>query len=627
MVTAAQAMQQAAALYGSGRWAEAEQLCRTILNSQAEHFAALSLLGVIAAQTRRTQEAVDLLRRALAAKPDDANAASNYGNVLTELKRFDEALASYERLLKLKPDHAEGHHNRGVVLQKLDRLQEALQSYERALAIRPNYAQAHYNRGVALRALNRQAEALTSYDRALAIKPDFAAAHNNRAIALQDLGRMEEALQGYERALAVRPDDAELYSNKGAVLNELRRWEAALAACDQALALDARHPEAYCNRSFALHGLARFDEAVACCDAAIRLRADYAEAYVNRGNALHQLRQFPAAFASYERALCLRPDYAEARCARALTKLLIGDFADGWNEYEWRWASRRGAKFRERRTFAQPLWNGTQPLEDKRILLHAEQGLGDTLQFCRYARRVVERGASVTLEVQPALVRLLSGLEGVSQLYARGDALPEFDLHCPLLSLPLAFKTELDSIPGGAGYLRSDPRRLMQWQARLGEKTRPRIGLAWSGSVLHSNDHNRSIPLALLIRHLPAGFQYVVVQNDIRAPDRATLRSNPDVLDFSNELSDFVDTAALCACVDVVVSVDTSVAHLSAALGKPTWILLPFIPDWRWLLDRTDTPWYPTARLYRQECAQDWAAVLERVAADLRQDFAAATIS
>jgi protein O-GlcNAc transferase len=323
MVTAAEAMQQAAALYGSGRWAEAEQLCRTILDSQAQHFAALSLLAVIAAQTRRTQEAADLLRRALAAKPDDATAASNYGNVLTELKRFDEALASYERLLKLKPDDAEGHNNRGVVLQKLGRLPEALQSYERALALRPQYAQAHYNRGVALRALNRQAEALASYDRALAIKPDFAAAHNNRGIVLQELGRAEEALQSYDRALALRPDDAELYSNRGRALQALGRLEDALASYERALAIRPDDAEAWGNRGNVLRELRRFELALASYGQALAISPDYAEVHNNRGIVLQELERPEQALQSFARALEIRPKDAGVyiNLANALTRL------------------------------------------------------------------------------------------------------------------------------------------------------------------------------------------------------------------------------------------------------------------------------------------------------------------
>jgi tetratricopeptide (TPR) repeat protein len=657
-------LQRAVALHQQGRLSEAQGLYETVLRAQPRNFDALHLSGVLAAQCAQPFRAIELIEEALRCDPRNAAAYAAHTNMasalrvlreptralasydralglredylvalsgradlLTELGQWEAALAAYDRAIRHGRGDAEVFFRRANVLCELGRCAEAVAGYDRALALKGERTEVYSNRAAALQRLGQWDAALASCDRAIALDPEHAEAHGNRGNALKGLGRLDEALESYQRAIALKPGVAALHSNVGAVLNELKRWEGALAACDRALALDHRHAEAYCNRGFALHGLGGFDEAVVSCDAAIALRPEHAESYLNRGNALHQLRQFPAALQSYQRALSLRPDYAEAHCARALTQLLIGNLAEAWSEYEWRWASRHGSNIREKRELSQPLWDGSQALADKRILLHAEQGLGDTLQFCRYARRLAERGASVILEVQPALIRLLSGLDGTSGVYARGDTLPEFELQCPLLSLPLAFRTGLDSIPGDTAYLRSDPRRVMEWQARLGAKARPRIGLAWSGSVLHNNDHNRSIPLALLISRLPRGLEYVVVQNDIRDGDRAALRSNAGVVDFSDLLRDFADTAALCECLDVVVSVDTSVAHLSAALGKPTWVLLPFIPDWRWLLDRTDTPWYPSARLFRQECARDWPAVLERVAADLREEFPAAAIS
>jgi protein O-GlcNAc transferase len=311
MLTILQAMQQAATLYDRGRWDQAEQLCRTILNSQADHFQALSLLGIIAAQTRRTQEAADLLRRAVAVKPDDATAASNYSKVLTELDRFDDALLSYERLLKLKPDYAEGYNSRGVVLQKLKRPAEALASHEQALKLKPDYAQAYYNRGVVLRALNRPQEALMSYERALAIRPDYAEGYNNRGVLLQELGRPLEALHSYERALAIKPDDAEVYSNRANALQALGRLEDALASYDRALALNPQYSEAHGNRGNVLRELERFDEALTSYERALAIKPDYAEVHNNRGVVLQKLERPEQALRSYERALEIKPNDVE----------------------------------------------------------------------------------------------------------------------------------------------------------------------------------------------------------------------------------------------------------------------------------------------------------------------------
>lgn len=301
--------------------------------------------------------------------------------------------------------------------------------------------------------------------------------------------------------------------------------------------------------------------------------------------------------------------------------LLRGEFETGWREHEWRWKSDQTSSFKEKRAFRQPLWLGQESIAGKSILLYMEQGLGDTLQFCRYVKMVADLGARVILEVHKALATLVSDLEGVSQLITRGTPLPAFDYHCPLLSLPLAFKTTLATIPSSSRYLISDAAKVALWRTRLVGNSAPLIGLVWSGNPIHGNDRNRSIPLADLIRHLPDKFQYVSLQKDVRDMDRTTLETNSNVWKFTDDLDDFTDTAALCECLDLIVSVDTSVAHLCGALGKRTWILLPFSPDWRWLLDREDSPWYSHVKLYRQKSIGAWSEVLNRVAMDLRREF------
>jgi hypothetical protein len=317
-----------------------------------------------------------------------------------------------------------------------------------------------------------------------------------------------------------------------------------------------------------------------------------------------------------------KPGYAEAHYNKSHALLLLGEFDKGWGLCEgWRWKVEELIKAGGgKRNFSQISWHGQKSLAGKTILLYSEQGYGDTIQFCRYVKLVANLGARVILEIQTESLRgLLSDLEGVAQL-VKGNELPDFDFQCSLLSLPLAFKTNIKTIPASASYLNSDAINVAQWKTRLGEKAKPRIGLAWSGNTAHKNDNNRSFPLSSLVKHIPTGFQYVSLQKEVRDVDKPTLQARPDILNFANELNDFSDTAALCELMDIVISVDTSVAHLAAALGKPTWILLPFMPDWRWLLDRTDTPWYPSAKLYRQEAAGDWNGVFERVGADLTRN-------
>jgi len=331
------------------------------------------------------------------------------------------------------------------------------------------------------------------------------------------------------------------------------------------------------------------------------------------------LNRVEEAIASFKQAVSIKPDYAEARWNLSLAQLLDGNFEQGLLGYEWRWNSEELLKFiGVRKVFLQPLWLGEESLKDKAILLHAEQGFGDTIQFCRYAQLVAKLGAKVFLEVQPPLVQLLNSLEGVNQIIANGSELPDFDYQCPLLSLPLAFKTTLENIPSPLGYIKNDKEKLIKWQAHLGEKLKPRIGIVCSGSAAHKNDRNRSLTLSKLVEHLPSNYEYISLHKEVRDIDQQVLMDRSEIKHFGNILEDFSDTAALCGLMDLVISVDTSVAHLAAALGIPTWVLLPYNPDWRWLLDREDSPWYSSMKLYRQTKIDDWTSVFEKIKSDLR---------
>jgi hypothetical protein len=344
-----------------------------------------------------------------------------------------------------------------------------------------------------------------------------------------------------------------------------------------------------------------------------------ADAYSNRGASLEGLNRWNEALANFDQAIAIRPDHAEAHFGRAILWLLQGDFARGWPEFEWRWKTSQGRALRERKGFSQPLWLGAEDIAGKTILLYCERGLGDTLQFCRFAKLVRDRGATVLLQVQEALVGVLSHVEGVTQVLPDTRAPPPFDLHCPLLSLPLALKIELAKI-AAEKYLSAPLAKIGSWQAKLGESTKPRIGLVWRGDPDNPDDARRSLTLAQFLPHLPRGFQYVSLQNEFTESEQRAVAAHPVDFRLSQELN-FVETAALCECLDLVISVDTSVAHLSAALGRKTWILLPFNPDCRWLLDRNDSPWYSSATLYRQARSGDWHGVLTRVGANLNREI------
>jgi len=575
--------QEAVALHQRGDLEQARAAYEKVLESTPRHADALHLLGVIAAQTNDLRTAVDLIERAIVIDSHNPAAYCNLGGALHRLRQWDAALTNYDKAIALKTDYADAHFNRGNVLKDLGQLDAALVSYRRAIAARPDFAAAHLSRADLLYQLKRMDEALASYAAALAIRPDFAEAHCNRSNALHELKRLDEALAGYDRAIAIRPEFAAAYSNRGNVLRELDQYDAAIASYDQAIAIDAA----------------------------------FAPAHFNRGVALNQLGRPGEALASYDRAIAIDADFAEAHFNRSLVRLLTADFAGGWIEHEWRWRNKFGSNINERRSFPQPLWLGEKSLAGKTILLYSEQGFGDTLQFCRYARPVSQLGAKVILEVPKPLESLLGDLQGISQLITRGEAPPDFDYQCPLMSLPLALNTTLESIPAAGKYLNGDPAKVARWESRLGERTGKRIGLMWNGNPIQPNNRNRSLWLADWVPHLPAGFQYVSLQKELRERDARTLAGNPQILNVAADLQDFSDTAALCECMDLVISVCTSVAHLSAALGKRTWILLAYAADWRWLLDRSDSPWYPTAKLYRQRTRGEWSSVFEQVAADL----------
>ena len=610
--------QEGLALQHRGQLEQARNTYRQVLKLQPNHFEALHLLGVIAAQSKDYAQAVDFISKSIAINPNNATAHANLGNVCKDLAQYQAAIESYDRAITIKPDYANAYFNRGLAYYFLKQYQAAIMSYSKVTALKPDHVDAYSSCGLALHFLQHYHAAIASYDKAILLKPDHAEVHFNRGAALYALRQHQASIASYDKAIALNPEHATAYCNRGNAFKELKQHQAAIDCYDRAITIKPDYAEAYCNRGVASHGLKQYQAAIDYYDKAITINPNYADAYSNRGIALAELRQYQAAIDSYDRAIAIKPDYAEAHLNQSLCLLQKGDFEQGWAKFEWRWQTTSIDSFRNKRHYAQPLWLGAEPLQGKTILLYSEQGLGDTIQFCRYATLVSQLGARVILEVQCPLRDLLTKLEGVAEVFITGDRLPTFDYHCPLLSLPLAFNTAFETIPASASYLASDPGKVEHWKARLGNKTRPRVGLVWSGNAEQKNDVNRSISLAELASKLPHGFEYVSLQKELRDADSPTLKEFPEILHFGEELQDFTDTAALCELVDIVFSVCTSVAHLAGALGKPVWIALTFNADWRWLLDRSDTPWYPSARLYRQEAAGDWDAVFQRISHDLK---------
>jgi tetratricopeptide (TPR) repeat protein len=530
----------------------------------------------------RLGEAEGIYAAILAVDPGRSDALHLWGLANYQQGRLPEALRLMAAALKADPRSPDIHSNYGLALDAGKQHQEALASFEQAIALKPDHAQALSNRALTLAGLGRTAEALASWDAALAADPNHVEALHRRGNALYRLKRLDAALADYERVLALRPNNIDVLNNRGGALAELGRLDQAFASYDRASAIDPSVPEVLINKGHVCADQHRFDEALSCYAAA----------------AAHPI---------------LRP---EAEFGASLVRLRLGQFAQGWRDYEWRWQQASWAQ--QRRDFTAPLWLGQEPLCGKTILLHAEQGFGDTLQFMRYAKLIAGLGATALLEVQAALKPLLSGIEGIAQIFARGELLPAFDLHCPLMSLPLALGTTLDTIPADIPYIRAPAARIAQWQARLGLPRSLRVGVVWAGSAVHKNNHNRSIALERFDSLLSVpDIAFVSLQNELNSADAATLARHANVIPLGGELRDFADTAAVVSLLDVVVSADTAMVHLAGALGRPVCVLLPFSPDFRWLLERQDSPWYPTARLFRQPQFGDWDSVLGRVKDEL----------
>jgi tetratricopeptide (TPR) repeat protein len=548
--------------------------------------------------------------------PFNLNQTLNEAVALHRQGRLRDAEKIYTRVLKAAPDHFDALNLLGAVKIRLGRVGEAHRLLTTALKLRSDVPQVWANLGQVLYMLKRPKEALDCYDKAYALAPDNVDVLNGRANVLLSLGRAEESLEQFRELLARVPDHGEAHLNSGIAHAALGSMEEAIAEFDRALSIAPGHPVAHYNRGIALHDLGRYADAVDAHDSVLATAPEHPGAWLNRGRALAALKRFEDALASYGKAKAIQKDNPDIHFMESLALLTVGDYRRGFEEYEARW---RRSGMPEQKSRGRPLWRGDYPLNRKTVLLHAEQGLGDTIQFARYVPQLAATGANVILEVQPELTALLSRLEGAKTVIAHGAAAPAYDVHCPLGSMPLALKTEPSNIPAPIPYLSADDGRLAKWTARLGALARPRIAIAWSGNASHLNDRNRSMPFARLAPLLSSPARFISIQRELRAEDEAALAAEQRVTHVGGELDDFDDTAAVIALCDLVIAVDTAVVHLAGAMGRAVWVMLPFAPDWRWTLDGDSTPWYPTARLFRQTSLGDWNGVIGNVSAALRQ--------
>jgi tetratricopeptide (TPR) repeat protein len=618
--------QQGLSLHQSGDLSAAKAIYQEILSLDRDHFDSLYLSSAIATQENDLPLAKILLNKALSVNPRHIDANFNLAVLMEKSGDMNNALEKYSLLINLQHDHLEAIFNRSSIYAKLGKLEEAAQGFQCVLKIRPNLvaAQEHYERlitaiqeqkretflnhnlddfskthekGLQLFASNQIAEAIQEFEKATTLAPASPEAFHNLGMSLEKIGRLEDSLKSYERTLELNPNLAPTHNNIGNVLRELGRPEKSLAYFKNAISLNPNYAEAYSNYGWTLYGLRKFNESLEC----------------------------------YQKALTLNPELVAARFNLSLCQLIMGDLKNGWVNYEYRFEQPTYIK----RQFSAntPQWQG-QPLQDKSILIHAEQGLGDTIQFCRFITNLAALGARVYFEIQSPLSETLKDLDGVFEFVTNGQTPPSVDYHCPLMSLPLALSTTLESIPNQAPYIFANKGKENFWKERLASIQKPKVGLVWNGGFrpnqpeLWGVNQRRNIPLALIKNLQHIGVHFISLQKGEMAEQELLefqegYWPHGNFSNFNNELNDFSDTAALISNLDLVISVDTSTAHLAGALGKPVWILSRYDGCWRWLSSGSDSPWYPTAKLYRQEQVGDWETVITTARNDLQLKFSA----
>ncbi len=648
MYTIAEVLEQAMRLHQSGKFAQAEPLYRQVIDADPANAQAAHMLGLLARQTGHHQSALTLIRRAITLNPTAPAFHFNLGLVHKEQGQFAEAAGCFRAELALNPNHADSLNNLGIVLVGQGQVVEAIAAYLQALRINPNYADVHNNLGVA-RILHRQTdEGIKCFRDALRLDPKNVNAHVNLGNAFKEQGHLADAISSYRAALQINPGLAGAHNNLGLALLSQRQPAEAADCFREALRINPKYANAHNNLGNALKDLGQLPQAVECYRRALEIKPDNANALNNLGNALVEQGELADATESYLLALRCNPNHADVHnnlgialeaqgqlaeaieCFdktlslnpshrmglwnRACLRLLQGDFRNGWAGYEHRWLQPDMVP----RNFGQPRWDGG-PLNGQTILVHAEQGLGDTIQFLRYLPLVKQRGGTIVLECQAVLCKLLAGYPGVREVVAAGDSLPPFDVHIPLLSLPGVFGTTLDNMPADVPYLAAKPERIEHWRGQLegipGGKVK--VGIVWQGSMnLKGDRRSAALPhFAALARH--PDVQLVSLQVP---PGSDQLTSAPfPVIDLGTgfDPGSLDDLAAAIMSTDLVVTVDTAAAHLAGALGVPVWVALALSADWRWLLERSDNPWYPTMRLFRQQRLGDWAGVFERIDAAL----------
>lgn len=613
-----------------GRDDEAIKKLQTVLEFNPNLPELHNSFGVIYRAQGKIDNAFESYHRAVTLEPNYSEAYFNRGVLLQETGQLDDAIKAYDNALRIKADHIEAYSNKAIIYRSFGDLESGLACLDKALEINDSFAEGHCNRGLILQGLRRYDEAIACYNRALELKPDYVEAMNNRGVILKDLGKFAEAMASFYVAISLKKDYADAYSNLGLVFQEIKQPDAAIMQYTKAIELKEDFAEAYFNRGVTLQKLDDYDAAIKDYQTAIAKKNHFAQPHNNLGVIFHELQQLDLSVLHFDQAIEDPGTTADASWNRSLVLLTQGKYLEGWKEYEWRRKASKSGVLKNR-VFHKPLWIGNESLENKTILVVSEQGLGDTLQFCRYVPMLAKLGAKVIFEVQKPLLALMKGIGGVASMTTTGiEPAEPYDCYCPLMSLPHAFKTTLDTIPSTIPYIPSDQEKTEYWANKLGKKDKLRIGLVWSGGFrpdqpeVWATNNRRNLPLEKLIafKDIDADF-YSLQKGDPAESELVEVQKNgwdgPNIINYTSELNDFTDTAALIENLDLVIAVDTSTAHLAAALGKPTWILNRFDTCWRWLQEGEDSAWYPSVKLFRQKQQGDWDGVLNAIVRSLNK--------
>ena len=622
-MTPQQAFQLALQRHQQAKFAEAEQLYRQLLAAAPNHPDVLHLLGLLKYQSGAAAEAVELIRRAIAINPNADAYYSNLGLALVALGRADEAIAAYQKALVLKPQSVVTLVNLAIALHDKGDLESAKSACLQGLAARPDHADAHFQLGRILKDQGSLESAIASYRHAAELRPNHAMTHYNLGNALQAARLFDEAANEYQCVIALEPRNIAAHCNLGAALCEQGMYDLSASACRRALELKPDHVEALCNLGNALQLKDDLDEALACYQRAVALQPNYADAHANLASVLQQMSRLPEAVASLHRAITLKPDHHVAHWNLALALLIQGDFERGWPEFEWGWPP---SLRRARRLITGPKWDGGK-LNGQRILIHNQWGMGDAIQMARFLARISDLGGKIILFCQKQLRPVVQAAGPIEQWVDLGEALPPYDVQLEMTSLAAIFNANLQTIPRDIPYLHAAPDAAAKWRPRVPSDGRKKIGFVWLNKP---NPAGRCPPVTEWspLREVKNVWWCSLQKPVANIPARAPRTGQPTevplevppglaLTDWTAELRDFADTAALIDNLDLVICVDTAVAHLAGAMGKPVWLLLKHVCDWRWLLDRPDSPWYPTMRLFRQPARGDWATPIAEMAREL----------